>query len=240
VEESTPQERFNQLLSFLKDPQTHPHPTITIKKFTWLLGMPPNTEIWQEFRQGAIDILESGMIQQGYLKGNKRTPDIFIPRLENFVLNAAGVFQIAKWVIAKSPEAHNHLFDFPPRQLRNDLFKEWRNFHNVFDRLTFRIYQYADIRFDRIRTITNSLIQLEVDCYSNAREPEMNFDMVNEFIFTFLKHIPEAPDNLIASHIFTFISKRQDSTLKGVCLPDRSAICKRVKKLRKPIIKPTI
>ena len=113
MEESTPQERFNQLLSFLKDPRAHPHPAITIKDFTWLLGITPKTEMWQEFRQGALDILESGMIRQGYLKGNKRTPDIPIPRIEKFVIKAAAVLQIAKCVIAKSPRAYD-LFDGHP------------------------------------------------------------------------------------------------------------------------------
>lgn len=56
----------------------------------------------------------------------------------------------------------------------------------------------------------------------------MIFDLVNELIFIFLKDIPETPNNLTASHIINFIRKRQDSTLKGVYLPGKDTIRKRV------------
>jgi hypothetical protein len=109
--ELTLQERFNQLLSFLKDPQGHPHPKIKLEDFDLHLGHlrgASRAEAVHNFLQIAIDIMESGMIsRQGYLKGNRRTPDIPIHRLESFVINAAVNVQLAKWVIAKSPGVYD-------------------------------------------------------------------------------------------------------------------------------------
>ena len=159
MEELTLQERFNQLLSFLKDPQAHPHPTITLEDLPWLPEGAHRAEIVNEFRQGAIDILESGMIRQGYLIGNRRTPDIPMLRLENFVINAAAAVQIAKWVITKSPSAH-HLFYGPPTVLPKDLIEAYRNMMRAFDRMSYKLLMCGQIRIDRIRTIRKLLEQM--------------------------------------------------------------------------------
>ena len=54
--EINPQERFNQLLAFLKDPQAHPHPTRTIGDSVRLEGRRHSAGMVNDFRQEAIEI----------------------------------------------------------------------------------------------------------------------------------------------------------------------------------------
>ena len=144
MEGLTLQERHIQLLSFLKDPQAYPHPFITLEDFKLHLGENPKAEAVHEFRQIAVDFMESGVIRQGYLKGNRRTPDIPINRLEDFVLNVAVNVQLAKWVIAKSPRAYKLFHDlrlFDPSVTPNDIIEDYNNMHQAFDRLSYKLLQ---------------------------------------------------------------------------------------------------
>ena len=157
MEGLTLQERFNQFLSFLKDPQGHPHPKIKLEDFDVHLGHLRETPrahavAVHEFLQIAIDIMESGMIsRQGYLKGNRRTPDIPIHQLESFVLNAAVNVQLAKWVIAKS----SHVYDlfqgyglFPghlPLVTPDEIIEDFDNMMRGFNRLTYGLLRSGQI-----------------------------------------------------------------------------------------------
>ncbi len=243
MEELTLQERFNQLLSFLKDPQAYPHPQITPEDFRLHLGENPKAGMWIEFRQGAIDIMESWITREGFLKGNRKTSDIPIIHLEDFILNAATNIQLAKWVIAKSPRAYDifqgyGLFDGHPLVTPGEILEEHYDMMRAFYRMSYKLGQCGQIRIDRVRTIGKLLIEMlpyDLNKLNKHRAKAMFFDLVTELVSVFLHYGPEAPDNLIASHIFNFISKRQDSTLKGICLPGQDAIRKRVQYLRKKL-----
>jgi hypothetical protein len=183
--------------------------------------------------------MESWITREGFLQGNRKTPDIPIPRLEEFVLNAAVNVQLAKWVIAKSPRAYNLFHEFglfdPPLVTPGEIIEDYNDMHRAFDRLSHKLLRCGLIRIDRVRTIGKVLIQMLPDNLNKHREKAMIFELVNELNFIFLNEIPDAPDNLIASHIFNFISKRQNSTLKGVYLPRQDTIRKRVDYLRKKL-----
>ena len=110
MESLTPQERFNQLLSFLKDPENRGYkrvenlhgiwslsfPDLSLEDVVWLEERKHSAAILQDIREEAIEIMESEMFSQGCLKGNQRIPDIIIDRLDCFILKTAAAYKIAK------------------------------------------------------------------------------------------------------------------------------------------------
>jgi hypothetical protein len=145
--ELTPQERFSQLFSFLKDPQLHPHPTITINDFVWLevvrkpdpddllswpQGLPlgdfvnlyereNSTHRVQAYRREAIKIMKSEMFHMGRLRGTKKAPDIMIENLEAFILQLAAVFHNVEHHLLRSP------FDNKGERLGEVLERDFKN-----------------------------------------------------------------------------------------------------------------
>jgi hypothetical protein len=106
VEKLTPQECFDQLIGFLKDPHGHPHPFIALYDFVWigkiytpeevvddfiapkeiapkgefeyLMHRGHTTERVIKYRHAAIEVMESGLFRNGLLKGNFKTADVLI------------------------------------------------------------------------------------------------------------------------------------------------------------------
>jgi hypothetical protein len=113
--ELDPQERFYQLLSFLKDPQAYQHTTVFLELPIWLEGRQQDAGEVNDFLQEAIEIMESGMFRNGCLKGNQKTPDIPIKRIENFILQIAAAVHLANLHRANSPEFQFNDFDRRPR-----------------------------------------------------------------------------------------------------------------------------
>jgi hypothetical protein len=66
MEELTPEERFNQLLAFLKDPQAHPHPTIDLGYSIGLEKRTHRTVMVHNCQEEAIETMESGIFRQGF------------------------------------------------------------------------------------------------------------------------------------------------------------------------------
>jgi len=268
--EINPQERFNQLLAFLKDPQAHPHPTRTIGDSVRLEGRRHSAGMVNDFRQEAIEIMESGMFRQGCLKGNRRTPDIPVKKLEYFVLQVAAAVHLAKLHRDKSPEFQSHDFDRRPRMFDelNEACSDLRIAYNKWATLvvkyelitpdelglskknleiiqTFKRLQdegkieeidpYIESHRNQIRErVVHKLFKLIDDSlFKASKREEMSFDFVNELIRIFIVNIPQAPDNLIATHITNFINERREHTLKGLPSLWRDTVRKDVEKLRK-------
>jgi len=257
--------RFGQLLSFLKDPQAHPHPAITLDHRLYVKRGTLRALKVKECSQEAIEIMESGMFHQGLLKGNRRTRNIAIENLEMFVLEAAAAIFLAKrqlsgslWIyyldsegqplvtehlvitaFFKLKDALDHVKDIllnPPLQ-RNPLVRQDR-FTTIEHQLgiSFLDVEPNLVSSDDLNKIKGSLLS---DAINKIRE-QTSFDLANELINVFIRHVPKAPNYLIGSHIFKFIRVRQDTSLKGVNIPSRDALRQEVKKQINLTVMPTI
>jgi hypothetical protein len=174
MEELSPQERFNQLLAFLKDPQAHPHPIIGLDYSIRLVGRTHRTVMVHNCQREAIEIMETGIFWQGFLKGNRRTPIIPINRLEDFILQLAAAFHIAKLHCAKSPEFRFHTFDGKPR-LFNELEAAWDDCLKAFAKVEKIILDHELISLSKLgygkrrREYSDKINQLCKD-YKSAEE----------------------------------------------------------------------
>jgi hypothetical protein len=152
MEDLTNQKPFFQLLSFLKDPDKHTFtrtgdkrfspiwsvefPTLNLEDIIYLPGKERhNAGMVHEFRQEAIEIMNSDMFRNGLLKGNQKTPDIEIAHIEEFVLPMAAVIHLAKGYIAKSlPEVRSHTFD-GKLSVYDELRTAWHELLIAFDKV---------------------------------------------------------------------------------------------------------
>jgi hypothetical protein len=292
MKDLTPQERFNQLLSFLKNPDKHifkrtgdirllpiwsiSFPTLSLEDAIFLPGRKHSAGLVHEFRKEAIEVMGSNMFRNGLLRGNQKTPAIAIDHSEEFVLPIAAVIHIAKNYIAKSLlEVRSHTFDGKPRVF-DELRTAWDDLLRVFDQaakitldnglirrpdklvgLIPRRRPIVEAQINRLVNeekyeeidsiikkipggIRGKLVKMRADILYKAHLKETKementgFDVIDELMHIFLKYVAEAPDNLIASHIFEFISVRQDSSLRGIYLPGSpDALRKRIEKQRR-------
>jgi hypothetical protein len=184
MEELTPQERFNRLLSFLKDPQGNPHPTLALDGSIFLGGRSCTTIMVNDCLQEAIEVMESGLFHQGCLKGNQKTDDFPIDQLEHFVLQLAAVVRIAKLHDAKSLDFFSYTFD-GKRQLFNELQEACADMLRAFDKAARIMLEHRLIRPDRLgysnrkREVSDKIDQLfkagrsadEIDQYLKNHKP---------------------------------------------------------------------
>jgi hypothetical protein len=279
MEELSPNERFNQLLSFLSDPQGNPHPTLAFDGSIFLPGRKCTTLMVNNLLKEAIEIMRSDMFHNGLLKGNQKTPDIEIRNIERFVLQIAAVIHITRKHLAKAfAEVRLNTCD-GKISVYNELTTAWHDFWKAFNKVAKIMLGNGLILPDKLmgldpskREILNTqLMKLldegeydEVDRImekerkkkggimgelflmraqslykANSNEAKiqnnLSFDPIVELIRLFLINVPQAPDPLIARHIFDFIIKIINSSLKGIYLPDleSTALRKKVTKQRK-------
>jgi len=125
--------RFDQLLSFLKDPQAHPHPAITLEDRIYVNRgtlIPLRVKV---FSQEAIEIMESGMFHQGLLKGNRRTPDVAINNLEALIMEAAAAFYLSKKQLSDSLWPYYLDSDGQPQVIEHTLITAHNNMMKAFE-----------------------------------------------------------------------------------------------------------
>ena len=151
MEELTPQERFNQLKSFLKDPDKHTFtrtgdkrnfpiasmafPDLNLGDIVFLPGRKHSAGLVNEFRQEAIEIMDSAMFRNGRLRGNQKTDDIKIEHIEEFVLPMAAVIDVARGYIAKSlAVVRSHTFD-GQLNVYDELKTAWADLMIAFDKV---------------------------------------------------------------------------------------------------------
>jgi hypothetical protein len=252
----SPPERFNQLLSFLEDPQTHPHPTITINDFVWLevarkpdpedylswpWGLPlgefvnlyereHSTQRVEAYRREALEIMKkSGMFRMGHLRGTRKSPDIAIKNLEAFILQLASVFHNMKHHILRSP------FDNKGERLEEVLEGYFKNMIGSFYIWSGSITYYRLVRQVKMEGIKNQLKSIQNKVREKTRD-KLSFDPIDESIFIFLIHT-EASPNLIARRIHDFFYNRLELLPKNIFLPTKDAIRKRVEKFREGFLK---
>jgi hypothetical protein len=221
LEELTPQERFNLLLSFLKDPQAHPHPTITIEDSVWLPGRQSSSIMVDGIRQEAIEIMTSGMFDHGCLKGNLKIANIQIDRLEAFILSIAAACRIAK-----NP---NYLDDWDNRPL---FFEEFKKDSND---LYIAFANYAEkMQRNKLNTL-NELARVRGEIVSATMKAQrralarniFEFGLVKEMISIFTKYMPKSPKNLIAFHIYKFLDAKREY-LNVEYVPTQEALRKEI------------
>jgi hypothetical protein len=237
-----PQERFDQLLSFLKDPQAHPHPTITLDYLVRLKSRMLRALRVAEFGQEALEVMESDIFRQGLLLGNRRTPDVPINNLESFILEAAAAFHLAKrqlsgslWPYYLDSEGQPQVIDHDLIMAHDDMMEAFEKFGKIVHDPPPPVIKGNNlIRPDKMERIWRELNSLLSDTINKIKE-ETSYDLVIELILIFLRHVHQANNNLIASHISKFIKARQDSSLRGVILPamKTGALFSKVKKERK-------
>jgi hypothetical protein len=242
VEKLTPYERFNRLLSFLRDPQAYPHPGITLDHLVRIKKGILRALRLAEFRQEALEVMEAGIFRQGLLQGNRRTPDIAMDNLEEFVLEVAAAFHLAKQQLSGSLFTYYVDSEGQPQVIDHDLIMAHDDMMEAFEKFGEIVHDPPPpvikgnnlIRPDKIERIRRELNSLLSEAINKIKE-ETSYDLVIELILIFLRHVPQANNNLIASHIYKFINARQDSSLRGVILPamNTGALFSKVKTERK-------
>jgi len=128
MEDLTPQERFDQLLAFLEDPDKHSYtrtghnrrfpidsitfPSLDLEDLVFLPGRRHRAGLVNDFRQEAIEVMLSDMFRDRLLRGNQKTGDIVIEQPEEFVLPVAAVIHTVRDYRAKSLSAfRSHTYD---------------------------------------------------------------------------------------------------------------------------------
>jgi hypothetical protein len=237
--ELTPQERFNKLNAFLKDPQNQTYvreenfhgiwslffPNLSLEDVVWLNGRKQSAAMVQEIRQEAIEIMESGMLsEEGGLKGNQKIKDIPIDRLESFILQMAVAYRIGK--------TSDHFLDFDNRpKAVEEVLEENRE-------LEIALRSHARKMLDRRFNTEKELMRAHVAIHAVMSKALMRaislnvfeFGFVKEIVSIFLNYLPHAPINLIAFHIHHFLTPRQHSKLKGIYVPSQEALRQEIRR----------
>jgi hypothetical protein len=216
-----PKERFDNLLSFLKDPHAKPHSDITIDKTVWLPGRLVSSIMVDDIRQEAIEIMNSGMFKDGCLKGNLKVPDIQVKLLEKFIFAIAAAYHIAK-----NP---TYLDDWENRPVILEV-----HIKNTTD-LRAAFGNYAEkARRNHLHT-ARELERLGATIFlatmkAQKRAISLNvfkFGLVKEMIRIFLTFVPESHMNLSAFHIYNFLEANREH-LNNVYIPTQEALRKEI------------
>jgi hypothetical protein len=190
--ELNPQERFDQLLSFLKDPKNQTYkrsknfsgiwslsfPNLSLEDSIWLEGREHSAATVQDVQQEAVEIMESGMFRQGSLKGNRRTPDIPVTQLEKFILQVAAAVRLAKWHKASSPDFRFADFDRRP-QLYDELKTICEDLERAYSKWVNYVLKHELISPDKLGFGKQNLEIIEG---INQLQHEGRFDEIDPYI----------------------------------------------------------